>query len=122
MRLSKIVYSWPVVFLYTLFLLFLSLMPTKNVSLGQVTYFDKVAHTIAYVILSFLLYTTLLRRKNPQAFLVSLVYAATLGCAIEFLQKLVPYRSFEILDMAANFFGSVFGVFVVKLKHKLTVS
>ena len=67
---------------------------------------DKLGHLLMYGSLMFwfgVLYPAWRRRL---AF--ALAFCA-LGIAIEFLQKMTPYRSFEVADMAANSVGVLIG-------------
>ena len=68
---------------------------------------DKIAHLAAYAGLSFwfgMLYAGPWRR-------LAIALAFTLmGVAIEFLQGLTDYRSFEIGDMVADAIGTLIGV------------
>ena len=67
---------------------------------------DKTLHFTAYALLAFIPVVGFqLRRGIPLA--LSMVF---LGVALEFAQRLVPSRSFEIADMVANALGVLAGI------------
>jgi len=62
---------------------------------------DKLGHTIAYFSVTFWFANLFPRTKH-----LALLLKFTLqGILIEFLQRMTGYRSFDYLDMLANFFG-----------------
>ena len=67
---------------------------------------DKIAHFIAYGSMSFW-FATLFRGRVRQ--LVIAIAFAAMGVAIEFLQGLTDYRTFEVADMVANAVGAALG-------------
>jgi VanZ family protein len=67
---------------------------------------DKTLHFTAYALLAFIpVFGFQLRRGIPLALSMIL-----LGVALEFAQRLVPSRSFEIADMVANALGVLAGI------------
>jgi len=81
----------------------LSLIPVE-VDLGEGR--DKVAHFLAYGSLT--LGFGMLFGGRARQLRIALAFAA-MGVAIEFLQGLTDYRTFEIADMIANAFGAALG-------------
>jgi hypothetical protein len=81
----------------------LSLIPV-DVDLGQNR--DKVAHFIAYGSLSF--WFGMLFEGRFRQLAIALAFAA-MGVAIEFLQGMTDYRTFEVADMVANSIGAALG-------------
>jgi VanZ family protein len=81
----------------------LSLIPVEvDLSEGR----DKVAHFIAYGSMTFwfaMLFPGWRRQVG-----VALAFAA-MGVAIEYLQRMTGYRTFEVADMAANGIGAALG-------------
>jgi VanZ family protein len=62
---------------------------------------DKTLHFTAYAVLAFIpVFGAKLRRGVPLA-----ASTILLGVALEFAQRLVPSRSFEVADMVANTLG-----------------
>ena len=69
---------------------------------------DKTLHFTAYALLAFMpVFGFKLRRGIPLALSMIL-----LGVALEFAQRLVPSRSFEVADMVANALGVFAGIFL----------
>lgn len=67
---------------------------------------DKTLHFTAYALLAFIpVFGFKLRRGLPLSLSMIL-----LGVALEFAQRLVPSRSFEIADMVANALGVFAGI------------
>jgi hypothetical protein len=81
----------------------LSLVPI-SVDLGGGR--DKIAHLAAYGGMTF--WFGMLYAGRRGQFGIAVAFAA-MGVAIEFLQGLTDYRSFELADMAANAVGAVLG-------------
>ena len=81
----------------------LSLIP-MDVDLGEGR--DKVAHFVAYGSLSFWFGTLFAGRARQLG--IAIAFAA-MGVAIEFLQGMTDYRSFEVADMVANAIGAALG-------------
>ena len=81
----------------------LSLIPVE-VDLGEGR--DKLAHFLAYGSLS--LGFGMLFGGRARQLRIALAFAA-MGVAIEFLQGLTDYRTFEIADMIANAIGAALG-------------
>jgi len=67
---------------------------------------DKIAHFIAYGSMTFW-FAMLFRGRGTQAG-IAIAFAA-MGVAIEFLQGLTDYRTFEVADMIANAVGATLG-------------
>jgi len=81
----------------------LSLIPL-SVDLGGGR--DKVAHFVSYGSLSF--WFGMLYAGRARQFGIAAAFAL-MGVAIEFLQGLTDYRSFEVEDMVANAVGAALG-------------
>jgi len=67
---------------------------------------DKIAHLLAYGSLS--LGFGMLFGGRARQLVIAIAFAA-MGVALEFLQGLTDYRTFEIADMIANAIGAVLG-------------
>jgi VanZ family protein len=81
----------------------LSLIPI-DVDLGENR--DKLAHFVAYGSLAF--WFGMLYDGRGRQLRVALGFAA-MGVALEFLQGLTDYRTFEVADMIANTIGAALG-------------
>jgi hypothetical protein len=96
----------------------LSLIPVEvDLSGGR----DKLAHFAAYGSLSFWFGMIFSRRGLQLGIAVGF---AAMGVALEFLQGLTDYRSFEIADMVANALGAGLGWCLVQtpLRSALTLA
>jgi len=88
--------------------LVLSLMPL-SVDLSEDG--DKVSHFIAYGSLMFWFGMVFPRRQNQ---VVSALGFVAMGIAVEYLQRMTGYRSFDVADMAANAVGVAAGWVLVR--------
>ncbi len=104
-------------FIYILYIFYACLKVTAP-SQPLFPHFDKVAHFLAYLALSFwfaLIYTKDKRFKI-------MVLCAVQGILIEYLQGLLGHRSFEFLDMIANTVGAYLGsYFLIQLCPNLLI-
>jgi VanZ family protein len=67
---------------------------------------DKYAHFIAYGSMTF--WFAMLFRGRARQLCIAIAFAA-MGVAIEFLQRMTGYRTFDVADMAANGIGAALG-------------
>ena len=81
----------------------LSLIPV-DVDLGENR--DKLAHFVAYGSMAF--WFAMLFQGRARQVAIAIAFAA-MGVAIEFLQGMTDYRSFEVADMIANSIGAALG-------------
>ena len=71
---------------------------------------DKIAHFVFYGMTSIILFRHFVKKATPvRAFYSSVAIARVYGAAIEVVQYFLPYRSFELGDMAANALGALLG-------------
>jgi len=79
---------------------------------------DKVAHAFAYLSMTF--WFALLFRGRLRQLGIALAFAA-MGVAIEYLQRMTGYRTFDVADMAANAIGAGLGWALAQtpLRHAL---
>jgi len=93
----------------------LSLIPIEaDLSGGR----DKIAHFVAYGSMTF--WFAMLFRGRLRQLGVALAFAA-MGVAIEYLQRMTGYRTFDVADMAANAIGAGMGWTLAQtpLRHAL---
>lgn len=81
-------------------------------------HFDQVLHAVVYMLIM-LYYPVgqyygfdLFRKRSFKKYLLVILLLASIT---EFAQLFVPYRSFNIFDMAANFTGVLLGVVIIRL-------
>ena len=95
--------------LYTIALAVLSLLSSDDLPEVEVEYADKIAHAIAYALLSFLWYLSLKSFKISKALLISALIAIIYGIILEVLQgTLTVGRTLDMYDVLANCIGVVF--------------
>ena len=88
----------------------------KESSTISFPFLDKVVHFILFFIQSILITNTLYEysdRNNRIILIASIILLLLFGLIIEIQQIYLPYRTFEIMDLIANFVGVLFGSFVV---------
>ncbi|MGB0453958.1 MAG: VanZ family protein [Bacteriovoracaceae bacterium] len=73
----------------------------------SIPHFDKVLHFGIYFVLNFFLF--LITRKTKIVFLFNLF----IGSLIESIQYILPYRSFEVLDLLANTSGNIISLLLI---------
>ena len=109
-----------VAIIVTIILAILSLMNLRKLPISF-TFLDKIEHTLAYLIVSFLWLLAL--RKKGIKFTVS-ICVVLYGVLLEMLQLiLTDYRLFEFMDIIANTIGVMLGYlayrFIEKKQFKL---
>jgi VanZ family protein len=107
----------PLVF-YWVLLFTLTSLPSQSVPAVGVN--DKVEHLLAYFGLSFLLYLALLFQKKSaflknSAVLFTLLFVFLYGVLDEVHQLMIPGRSCELFDFAADMAGGIIGIILVKI-------
>ena len=104
--------------IYSCFIFTVSVIPVHTPKAVSFPNADKIVHFAMYFLLSFILVNTRLRsyKKYPRWF--TFFYCFFFGFAIECIQYFLPYRSFELLDQAANSFGAFAGLFIIIRKNK----
>tara|TARA_Y100000590_G_scaffold249727_1_gene280584 strand:+ start:1777 stop:2157 length:381 start_codon:yes stop_codon:yes gene_type:complete len=88
----------------------------KESSTISFPFLDKVVHFILFFIQSILITNTMYEysdRNNRIILIASIIFLLLFGLIIEIQQIYLPYRTFEIMDLIANFLGVLSGSFVV---------
>ena len=90
------------------FILIVSVMPVSGPKTDLPT--DKIVHFVLYGMTSIFLFRYFQKKAMVErAFYASVGFASMYGAAMEVLQYFLPYRSFSLLDMAANTLGAFSG-------------
>ncbi len=108
--------------LFAILIIFLSLFPFENNSKQHFLDFphvDKVVHFLLYASLTFIIFIERPGKMNAQNYLYIVLICLFLGGLIEFIQALHPHRSGDLLDMLANFTGSLFAIPVYYIFRKI---
>ena len=96
-----------------------SLLPASSPvirAVGRLPVNQKVLHFCGYTWLAILAFLTIKRRSLAVMLALSMIL---LGVALEFGQKLVPGRAFEVRDMFINGFGVLTGIVIGILSRRL---
>jgi VanZ family protein len=101
-------------YLLILSIFIFSLIPGGNGE-GLFPHSDKVGHAIAYFSVTYWFSNLFPRNKH-----LALVIKFTLqGIFIEFLQRMTGYRTFDYLDMLANFSGCLLAYVLAAKYHRI---
>ena len=79
-----------------------------------IPYFDKAVHGGEYLLFAWLLVVTLrsARLTEREYGRLAWIYATSYGLLIELIQGLLPWRSMDLWDAAANALGAAAGVWL----------
>ncbi|MCF7907410.1 MAG: VanZ family protein [Candidatus Omnitrophica bacterium] len=102
-------FSWPTVITFSLLIFVLSISPIGVAEEIVFPFLDKFFHGLAYFLLSFVTVNTFRKANKKHAVLGGFIYSFSLSILIEIAQYFIPYRSFQVTDIAANFLGSFLG-------------
>jgi VanZ family protein len=91
-----------------------SAYPTSE-NIPDLPFFDKVLHFAVYALLSILFFrayrTTRIKAHVKLVMFVSILSSALYGISDEIHQHFVSFRHADFLDVLADIFGSIFGVY-----------
>jgi len=103
---------WLPVLLYCLIIFIQSSYPSSK-HVPHVEYMDKLLHLGAYAVLSILFFRAFSVMKSSlnigTLILLSIVFSTLYGISDEFHQHFVPAREADLLDILADFIGSIIG-------------
>lgn len=112
-RIRYFLSYWFPVLAYCGLIYFQSSRPSPQ-NLPEIPYLDKLLHVGAYALLGVLfmraLRTSALGNKPAALMVLSILLAALYGVSDEIHQYFVPFRTAELLDVLADFLGSLLGV------------
>ncbi|WP_166643252.1 VanZ family protein [Gelidibacter sediminis] len=108
---------------YAIILLALSLVTLGNIQTLGSSFDDKIYHSGAYFVLTFLVFNYLNTLKFKNSLLYAFIAAAIYGILMELFQNfLTVSRMFDVFDMIANIFGAIFAVLMVIIYRKLKLN
>ena len=115
---QNMVFSCPSIGVFAFFIFLGSVVPA-DVSMGiTVSNFDKILHFFVYAIFAVLISGTLKTKFNAgitKIVLFTLISSVGYGILIELVQKVLPYREAEILDVYCNSLGALLGIIINKV-------
>ncbi len=100
---------WLIVAGYAIAVAWLSLEPALGRELGSM---DKSAHFATYLTFAVVAY---IATRNNRQYLLACLLVMLFSIVLEFTQKMVPGRTFSLLDMRANGVGVLAGMSVALL-------
>ncbi|WP_299397773.1 VanZ family protein [uncultured Gelidibacter sp.] len=107
---------------YAIVLLVLSLITLGSIETLGSSIDDKIHHSGAYFVLTWLIFNYLKTLKIKNALIIALFAASTYGVLMELFQDfLTVNRTFDVYDMIANIFGAIFAVLFVVVYRKLKI-
>jgi VanZ family protein len=114
---------WFPILLYCLLIFIQSSYPSPKIE-PNLPNFDKVLHFMGYALLGALFlrafYSTSINRRLKLIFMLSILLSGLYGISDEIHQYFVPSRSADVMDVAADFVGAAWGVFLYmcfSIKH-----
>jgi len=117
-RLKNFLYYWLPLIFYCLAIYIQSDFPSPE-HLPSFEFSDKVLHFFAYALMGVLFYrayqTLQIKDNLGMLILLSVVSASLYGISDEIHQYYVPFRNADILDVMADIFGAVCGVYLYHL-------
>ena len=82
---------------------------------SSVNFSDKLLHFFCFLYLTFISWLSRIIYKELWLYVIVLAY----GILIEIIQIYIPYRSFEFLDIFADFLGILVGIFFINFLKDL---
>ena len=114
-RYKTVLYYWLPVFICCLLIFIQSSYPSPE-SVPDWPYIDKLLHIAVYALLGALLlraFKTLRIKNNVKLVMIlSILLSSLYGISDEIHQHFVPYRNADLMDVFANLFGSIIGVYI----------
>ena len=108
-------------FFYSIFILFISLIKTE--SQIDAPYLDKLVHTAIYFFFCLIWYIPFKDIFINKTLIYLFIFSILFGVFIEFLQeKVVHYRTAELLDIWFNALGTIIGCSFLLLKNSIKKS
>ena len=74
-------------------------------------FFDKALHFLCFTYLTLITWLSRILNKDLHVYVIVLAY----GILIEIVQRFLPHRSFEFLDIFADFVGIIAGFIFIKI-------
>ena len=90
----------------------ISILSTQEVNIeSSVNFLDKVLHFLCFSYLTLITWLSQILNKDLHVYVIVLAY----GILLEIVQRFLPYRSFEYLDIFADFVGIIAGFIIIKI-------
>ncbi len=89
--------------------LFISILSVQEINIESINLNDKLLHLVCFAYLTVIFWLSRIINKEFWVYAIVLGY----GILIEIVQIYLPYRSFEFLDIFADFLGILAGNFLI---------
>ena len=89
--------------------LFVSILSVQEINIESINLNDKLLHLVCFAYLTVIFWLSRIINKEFWVYAIVLGY----GILIEIVQIYLPYRSFEFLDIFADFLGILAGNFLI---------
>ena len=98
---------------YALAVFVLSVIPVEP-SLPAAAHLDKLEHIAAYLLFAWIFMQAIRasQLREREYLVLAWVFATSYGLLMELLQAMVPWRTPDLMDAAANAVGAAIGVWV----------
>ena len=97
-------------------ILLISILSIQEIEIqSSVNFSDKLLHFFCFLYLTIITWLSRIIYKELWLYVIVLAY----GILIEIIQIYIPYRSFEFLDIFANFLGILVGTFFINFLKDL---
>ena len=112
--MQTIQFSFRIILISSVFIITILSIQEVNIE-SSVKFFDKVLHFLCFSYLTFITWLSRILNKDLHVYVIVLAY----GILIEIIQIYIPYRSFEFLDIFADFLGILVGIFFISFLKDL---
>ena len=82
---------------------------------SSANFLDKALHFLCFTYLTLITWLSRILSKDLHVYVIVLAY----GILIEIVQRFLPYRSFEYLDIFADFVWIIAGLIIIKIFKNL---
>ena len=97
-------------------IVFISILSIQEIEVqSSVNFSDKLLHFFCFLYLTIISWLSRIIFKELWLYVIVLAY----GILIEIIQIYIPYRSFEFLDIFADFLGILVGIFFINFLKDL---
>ena len=95
---------------------FISILSVQKIEVqSSVNLSDKLIHFFCFLYLIIISWLSRITSKELLLYVIVLAY----GILIEIVQRFLPHRSFEYLDIFADFVGIIAGIIIIKILKNL---
>ena len=94
----------------------ITILSIQEVSIeSSINFLDKALYFICFSYLTLITWLSRILNKDLHVYVIVLAY----GILLEIVQRFLPHRSFEYLDIFADFVGIIGGLIIIKILKNL---